>query len=268
MPLDPEEAKNVDRYFTCVKSLNDFDRIEIRNIVGGQLNPTVLERQLTLNYHRAAINIEFLLTIKDSKQFQVITSLTRTVFELAVELKLLATMPNAGEKAAVFSDIEKLSAAKKIIKYKQSHPQDGIKLAPYEAFITTHEKRLTALRQSIWPNVKQLSHWSEMNLKERVGHLGGDFERIYSVFYPQLSWYVHSGATGLATLTAESFASLCGVCFTILVGCYASILDTIVDAFGIMKADEKIKKKIDFAKVLPFTDSDEEVERLRRGLLS
>ena len=83
MPLDPQDAENLNRFFTAVRSLNEFDRAEIRNVVGGQLNPSLLERYLTLNYHRASINIELLLTIKDTKQFQAITSLTRTIFETA-----------------------------------------------------------------------------------------------------------------------------------------------------------------------------------------
>ena len=50
------------RLFTAVRSLNEFDQSEIRNVVGGRLNPSLLERYLTLNYHRASINIELLLT--------------------------------------------------------------------------------------------------------------------------------------------------------------------------------------------------------------
>ena len=84
-----------------------------------------------------------------------------------------------------------------------------------------------------------------MNLRDRTEHLGGEFERIYSVSYPMLSWYVHSGVTGLATLNAEALADLCGVAYVILISCYTSILETMVDAFGMMKADDKLKKKID-----------------------
>ena len=168
----------------------------------------------------------------------------------------------------MFDDIEKLRAAKKIIEFKKSHPQDATDVAPYQKFITANENRLTALRQSIWPNVKQLSHWSEMNLRERTEHLGGEFERIDNVSYPMLSWYVHSGVTGLATLNAEAFAHLCGVAYVILISCYTSILGTIVDAFGMMRADDKLKKKIDLARVIAFADSDEEVLRLHRELLS
>ena len=71
MPLAAEQLGNIDRFFTAVKSLNQLDLAEIRNVVGGVLSPTVLESYYTLHYHRAAINIELILTLKDLRQFQV-----------------------------------------------------------------------------------------------------------------------------------------------------------------------------------------------------
>src|ERR1700722_4456963 len=100
-----------------------------------------------------------------------------------------------------------------------------------------------------------------MRLDKRAEHLGSEFERTYQVHYPQLSWHVHSGVTGLGTLTAESFAHLCGLDYVILISCYVAILETIVDAFGITKADDKLKNRIDFARVIAFGGSDEEVFR-------
>jgi|ERR1035437_7654476 hypothetical protein len=268
MPLDPQDAENLNRFFAAVRSLNELDLTEIRNVVGCQLNPTLLERYLTLNYHRAAINIELLLTLTDSKQFQAITGLTRTNFETVVELKLLATIPNAAEKALLFSNLEKLKAAKRIVNFKKSHPADTTDITTYEAFISANEQALLRQKQQMWPNAKQLTHWSEMNLEARARHLKGDCEKIYDLYYPLLSWYAHSGVTGLTTFTTEAFAHLCGVCFTIVITCYALILEIIVDAFNITKADDKLKDKIEFARIVAFADDQEQAIALKREMLS
>lgn len=268
MPLDPHDAENLNRFFGAVRSLNELDQAEIRNVVGGQLNPTLLEKYVTLNYHRAAINIELLLTLTDSKQFQAITGLTRTNFETLVELKLLATMPNAAEKALLFSNLEKLKSAKRIVNFKKSHPTDTTDITTYEAFINTHEQTLIAQKQQMWPNAKQLPHWSEMSLEARARYLKGDFEKIYDLYYPLLSWYAHSGVTGLTTLTTEAFAYLCGVSFMIVITCYALILEIIVDAFSITKADNKLKGKIEFARIVAFAESDEQAIALSHDMLS
>jgi len=106
-----------------------------------------------------------------------------------------------------------------------------------------------------------------MNMEERTRHLKGEFEKIYNLYYPLLSWYIHSGVTGLSTLTAEAFAHLCGVAYTVVIDCYALMLEIIVDAFRITKADEKLKDKIEFAKIVAFADSVEQAAELRRDML-
>jgi hypothetical protein len=70
MPLTSEQAGNIDRFFTAVKSLNQLDTMEIRSLVRGALEPTVLESYYTLHYHRAVINIELVLKLKEMKHFQ------------------------------------------------------------------------------------------------------------------------------------------------------------------------------------------------------
>jgi hypothetical protein len=267
MLLDAADAANINRFFTAIRSLNELDQAEIRNVVAGQLNPTLLEKYLTLNYHRAAINIELLLTLTDTKQFQAITGLTRTNFETLVELKLLAIMPNAGEKALLFSNLEKLKSAKRIVNFKKSHPADTTDITTYDAFVARNELTLTSQKQKVWPHAQKLPHWSEMSLEARARYLGSDFEKIYDLYYPLLSWYAHSGVTGLTTLTTEAFAHLCGVCYTIVITCYALTLEIIVDAFRITKADDRLTDKIEFAKIVAFADNDEQAAELRRDML-
>jgi Family of unknown function (DUF5677) len=267
VPLDPEDAANITRFFTGIKSLNELDNSEIRNVVGGVLNPTRRESYFTLNYHRAVINIELLLTLTDTKQFQAITMLARAILETAVELKLLATIPDAAEKVRLFTELEKLKSAHRIVTFKNSHADARVDTTAYEHFIATNEKRLGQEKQQMWPLGKRLTHWSQMNMEERTRHLGGEFDKLYQLYYSLLSWYVHSGITGVTNLKGETFAHLCGVAYTITIECYALILESIVDEFRIYKVDAKLKDKITFAKMVPFAETPELVAELRRALL-
>lgn len=267
MPLDPEHAANVNRAFATIKSLNELDQQEVRNVVRSILCPTLREAHFRLNYQRAAINIELLLTLTDAKQFQAITTLTRMVFETAVELKLLLTIPDAAEKVQLFMELEKLKAARKIVAYQKSHPDDKLDVQAQEQFIPINEHRLDQEKKRMWPSVKSISHWSLMNMEQRTDSLGGAYQQIYQRYYPLLSWYVHSGITGVTNPTGEVFAHLCGLTFTIASECYALILESIIDEFRLQKADEKLIAKIQFARMLPFADTSQQVDELRRALL-
>jgi hypothetical protein len=266
MPLTSEQAANIDRFFTAVKSLNQLDLMEIRNVVSGVLSPTVRESYFTLNYHRAAINIELVLTLKDLKQFQAITMLTRAILETAVEIKLIRLHPDAATKISLFSQVQKLKSAKKIAKFKEDHPDAKVGVGSYEQFITLSEARILHEKQQMWPGAKKIDHWSMMNMEVRCRHLGREFDELYQNHYAQLSWYVHSGVTGIANMTGEALSNLCGMAFRIIMECYASILEEVVNEFKIYNADDKLKKRITYAKMLPFTNSQEQIDGLAVAL--
>lgn len=110
----------INNFYSAIKSLNEFDHAEVHNIVSGQLAPSLREKAFTLNYHRAEINVELLLTLTDTRQFQAIAMLARSVFEMAAEIRLILRDPEAGEKIAIFTDLEKLRSAKQILRFKSS----------------------------------------------------------------------------------------------------------------------------------------------------
>ena len=114
-----------------MKSLNQLDTMEIRNVVKGALDPTILESYYTLHYHRAVINIELVLTLKETKNFQAITMLARSVLETAVEMKLMSMDQNAASKISLFEQIEKLKAGRKIVGFKKIHPEEIVEIQPY-----------------------------------------------------------------------------------------------------------------------------------------
>ncbi len=103
-------------------------------------------------------------------------------------------------------------------------------------------------------------------MQGRVEKLGRPFDEIYAVEYPRLSWYVHSGLTGFANLRRESFELMAGIAFTIAVKSYVAVMTAIIDEFALNKNDLKIKIRMQYAQMVPWTDGEQQAAQLRKEL--
>jgi hypothetical protein len=192
----------------------------------------------------------------------------RGLFELAIDVKLVGVIPDAVKKIVAFLDVEKLRAARKILKFKTAHPESVVNASIHDSFVTNSANRIEAERNAVWPGVTKLTHWSAMDLSRRAALLKGPFDEIYEVEYAQLSWYAHSGLTGFANLKAETFNMLAANQNKLAGECYFVVLSAVIDEFGIEKADAKVKNKLKLAKMLPFTDGADEAGALESELLA
>jgi hypothetical protein len=256
-----------ERCYSMLKSLNEFDKKEIAGIVRGLLAKSDRDNCFIGNYYRGKANVETLLSLKNAKDLQAIAMVARGLFELAVDTKLIDVIPDAVKKILAFSDVEKLRAARKIVKYKAANPAAVVDASIHDTFIANEAKSIEDERNTVWPGVKNLTHWSGLDLARRVVLLKAPFDEIYEVEYPELSWYVHSGLTGFVNLKAESFNMLAGKQNKLAGECYIVLLTAIIDEFGIAKADAKVKNKLKLAKMLPFTDGPEQARALELELL-
>ncbi len=257
----------VERFFSVVKSLDKFDEIEVRCVIDTLLSPTEREKCFIATYRRAVANIATLLELKSAKHFQAIAMLARTLFELAVDIRLLDVLPQSCDKMIAFVEVEKLRCALKVQKFKAGHPGSGIDTSSYASFVSANKANVDATTKTLWPGASKLTHWSGRNLSDRVRLLNPPFEEIYEVHYPSLSWQVHSGLTGVVNLKAETFTLICGQAYKLSADSYWEILSAIIDEFTIQKANRTVKGKMKAAKILPFTDTPEEVEQIRRALM-
>jgi hypothetical protein len=265
-PHRPEQHENVERFYTSIKSLNELDRQEIHNVIRGQLNPSLRETCFAGVYYRATAAAETILALNHVKHLQGIASAARSLFELAVEMRLLDLLPQGPEKMTAAIDIEKLRAAKKVVAFKSVNPSAPIDDSVFRQFITIEEALINAKQSTLWPGRRRVDYWSLKNMAERSRFVGAPFEELYEAEYPRLSWYVHSGLIGFANLSKDSFELMAGIAFTIAVKSYAEILRVVTREFRINLADKDIEKKIDYAMVLPFTEGPEQIEQLRREL--
>jgi hypothetical protein len=268
MGTGPTDASTYpERFFTVIKSLNEFDQKEVRGVIGGLLAKTDRDNCFAGIYYRGKANVESLLSLKGVKDVQAITMLARSLFELAVDVKLIDVIPDAVKKIGTFSEVEMLRAAEQVVKFKAANPAAAVNSSVHAEFIKNNAARIKAAQTTVWPGATKIRHWSELALRERARLLKEPFEEIYEVRYPELSWYTHAaGLTGF-NLKSETFLLLAGSQFALAGRCYVLLLTSIIDEFHLTKADARIKSHLKYANVVPFTDTDEQEGALKRELL-
>jgi len=265
-----DALKTSGQFFAVLKSVAEFDKLEVAGVIRTQLSPSKREKCLIAIYLRSSANVVTLMELKHQKHFQAINMPARTLFELAVDIRLIKVIPQACEKMIAFIDVEKLRCARKILKFHAVHPITKVDPAVYSSFAATEGPEIDALRNTLWspktPQKTKLSHWSGMNLPDRIALLGAPFDEIYELNYPHLSWQVHSGLTGVVNMKAETFTIMCGQSFMLAADAYREILLAMIEEFKIQKANTMIQGKLMAAKMLPFTDSPEQALKLLNEL--
>jgi hypothetical protein len=148
------------------------------------------------------------------------------------------------------------------------YPQFGLEIAGYESFIKNNAQLIDQKRRILWPKLSRVDHWSGLKMVGRVALLKHPFTEIYETSYPQLSWFVHSGLTGVLNLKAETFIYISANAFQLAAQAYEEILRVMIREFKMNKADTQIEKKMEYAKKVSFTDSPEQAQELLNALLS
>lgn len=266
--IGPDSAAFGERLYTVIKSLNEFDKKEIHAVMSGLVVETDRDRCFKGIYLRAKANVESLLSLRYAKDFQAIAMITRSLFELAVDIKLIKQIPDAIAKMAAFSELEKLRAARMIVAFKTAHPAASVDTTVHALFINNNAAQIDAERKKLWGTNARLKHWSGLNnLRERVAMLREPFEEEYEVKYAQLSWYTHAaGLTGF-DLKASSYEKLATTHHYLALQMYKKLLRTIIEEYQFVKWDSNIHNKMKQAELMPFMDTDDELKALERELL-
>jgi hypothetical protein len=261
MEMSISATTNAEQFYTMVKSVNIFDKQEVKYVIDSLLSRTPEEDCFVGTYYRAQSNIESILEFQHPKHFQAVIMLSRGIFELAVDMRLLEVIRNSAIKMDAFTGVERLRSARKAVAFKNSNPDADMDLSTHFSFIANDGARLDSIRRSMWPNVKNLTHWSGLRMQERVDLLNAPFNQLY-VDYPRLSWYVHPGLTGISNVEADTFTYLCSHAFSFAADAYIEILRVVIRRFKLSKVNEKIDEKLKAAKLFPFTNSPEQVDAL------
>jgi hypothetical protein len=110
------------RFFSTLTSLNNLDKLEIRHIIRGLLNPTQREVCFTANYYRVLAHVESILALNHVKNIQGIASAARGLVEIAVDVALIDQVSRGPEKMLALIDVEKMRSAQAIIDFNAANP--------------------------------------------------------------------------------------------------------------------------------------------------
>ena len=266
-------SDNAGQMYAVVKSIRAFDKDKVASILSNIINPSERENCILATYYRTAGNIDSLLLLDSPKHFQAAAMLARALFELTVDIKLIDKVHASWLKMSFFVEVEKLRSARKMIDFAKSNPSRAIDVSSQTQFVANNVRRIEHNHRILWPpkvpgaKLPDVKHWSGLHLSKRAQMLGDPFDEMYNCQYPRLSWFVHSGLTGVANMPSEFFANMHGFALGLSISCYSTILETVIHEMKIDIADDKIYKTLHYAKVLPFTKSPEEEAILIRELL-
>jgi hypothetical protein len=256
-----------------VKSIREFDKLKLAGIISAIINPTDRDNCFLGTYYRTVPNVDSLLALNNSTHFQAAAMLSRSLFELAIDIKLIDKIPAGWLKMVFFVEIEKLRSARKMVDFARSNPSRTFDISSQTEFIAKNGARIDQNHRTLWPSkkpntkVSDLKHWSAKDLSQRAALLGDPFDEMYNSHYPRLSWYVHSGLTGVLNLPSDFFPTVHGFALSLCMSCYSHILESVIHEFKIHLADDKIHKTLKYATLLPFTETPEDEARLFHELL-
>lgn len=269
--ISDETKDNVARFYTMLKNLDAFNEKEVRGIVFGQLSPTLREQCFLGNYLRAIANVKSMLKLDNIADSQAVAMIARSVFELAVEIELIDRVADGPKKILAFGEYERLRRARTIVRFAETHSDHSphLDVPLHKSFADREGARIDSERDRLWPDWKKLglTHWSQLKLRARAELVGNKILEMYDSEYQVHSWYTHAGITGVTNTQPEFYWALCAVAHRLTSDSFEIILQSIIKTFRLALTDVKILDKLEFAKIISFTESDVQAIELRKSMI-
>jgi hypothetical protein len=266
-----DALENAGLFSSILESIRNFNDLEIKNVLMGQLKTNDRENCILAMYWRAVYNLEAILELKHVLRFQTISMSARTILELAVDLCLVDKIPNPDpiRRILTHARIEKLRAAKGAVDYEAKHQLNvPLDTTVYKRYIATQEVSIEEDAKILWPNLRmnKIDHWSGLNLADRVKILGKPLEEVYQLFYRLMSWHVHSGTATIIGVPKETYPHICAHGYWIAAITFEEVIKAVAREFKLSLAIPSFNAKLDLARFLPLTESDEQEMQIRSEL--
>lgn len=157
----------IDTYFDGTKHMHDFGREVMIPQLKALLGPTAQESALCDIYFKMHLFLGSAITMNRLNHFQSVAALTRSLFELFLDMKMLAAdkIGDAVKRYNEFPEIERYRRAEQLIAFDTKHP-GGIKqdLTVQRGFVSDPARQARVMNE-IGPKRKYPDHWSGMNAR-------------------------------------------------------------------------------------------------------
>lgn len=161
------------------------------------------KRALADIFYRIYACLTSISKLNEASDFQSVAILTRTAFELFVDLKLISDKSEI-ENYRKFTKSERYRSAKQIVDYVTEDPSRASKFPDYD-ILHDFIKNNTAI-----PDKK--NHWTGISFKDAAKD--AQLEFWYFRVYKFLSWQAHGGFAGQQDLDSDSFKRIYGISIT------------------------------------------------------
>jgi hypothetical protein len=266
---DPPLSKKAGAFFNATREVELFISKKVSPVLTKK-STDEKEKALSCLFLRIALHLGSLVKLNHPRDFQAVAMISRSIFELLLDLKILEgdTDGSLTKKFFAFQEIEKYRTAKQLVDLETSNPD----ILPDDL---THQKKFLNTRTEPEINAKKLHHWNSKennwpqhwtgeSTKKRAERLGKSFLSTYTQRYALESWYVHSGAMGFAGVSTENFTYIFALSHSCILNHAVDALHIIVKAFKLGEGDPdcNLSDEIENLRLAPgfFLLSEEELK--------
>lgn len=231
----------------------------------GQLNLSEQEEAILGQFYRSHAIVSSLLRLNQKVDFNAVSVLARTMFEILLDMKLLSKKPiekDNLERFFSFPEVERFIKAKRIIKLQEQHQELADKsLLPssIRKEFVDFPKREDSIRLKVinlWGKTKKQEpnwpkHWTGESIASLAQKSGPIYEQEYLEMYSILSSFVHGGCNAYTGFSEETFESIYGVSLEYSRNIYIETILICTKLFGLNEVIENFPQAIMFLKNAP-----------------
>lgn len=213
-------SKRIEAFYEGTRAAADLAQQVMTPLLKALINPSRKEEILKGLYFRMYAWMRTLISLNDTVHFQAAASATRSIFELLLDIKLIIDDNPKGaiQKFDTFVEVEKFRIAKGYVGFKNRNPAlryVGDRGKENLVNKQGEQERIEKLRELYWgkdSKDKPINprHWSGWPTNKRAEEAGKYDEFFYHASFGLLSWYMHSGPTGVQGMSKESLEAVFG----------------------------------------------------------
>lgn len=213
-------SKRIEAFYEGTRALTDLSKQIMIPQLTALIQPSRKEEIIKGLYYRIYAWMYSLVSLKEIINFQAAASVTRSIFELLLDIKLMIEdkPKNSIAKFDAFIEVEKFRIAKKYVDFKVKNPDlKYVGGSGKENLVNKkgEEARINNLIVTCWGKDKKgrpmkVVHWTGWKTDKRAQEAGKNYELFYHEQYALLSLYTHAGLIGIQGMKKDGLEAVFG----------------------------------------------------------
>lgn len=233
--VTPEQRESGwDAYKDCAYVYGYVEDIIVPRLTDSPLRTDPFESALAMSFFRSHYYMSSLTQLSRPTDFQAVRSITRSLFEVYLDIKDLAQDPKLSERYHAYTALGRMRASIEIADYVAANPsprlairyKNHIELANDAAQIAECEGWLKNLYGKSNVDIRRSGHrtipvnWSDANNHDRAKRHGPVLLEYYKTEYAAASWFVHGGGTSVGGIDVVGLLNAWAYGMRMAVGLY------------------------------------------------